>query len=108
MSRDWQAMEHYEYYLNNPHEDHGDFDLDDYEEQLHEEIVAWMDNAPGDYFLDFSFGKGKEECDATLDAIKKMAIAHYNEDDKELLVFAKYIAKKMVDGISDYVEREKM
>ena len=44
----------------------------------------------------------------SLNAIKRMAIAHYNEDDKELLVFAKYIAKKMVDGISDYVEREKM
>ena len=32
-------MEHYEYYLNNPHEDHGEFDLEEYEEQLHEEIV---------------------------------------------------------------------
>jgi hypothetical protein len=99
--------DYYEYYHNNPYE-REDWDMEDYEEQLHEEIVAWMDDAPGDYFLDFSFGKGKEEIDATLDAIKRMAIAHYNEDDKELLVFAKYIAKKMVDGISDYVEREKM
>jgi hypothetical protein len=99
--------DYYEYYHNNPHELPPLTDAE-YEEQLHEEIVAWMDDAPSDYFLDFSFGKGKEEIDATLNAIKRMAIAHYNEDDKELLVFAKYIAKKMVDGISNYVEREKM
>ena len=99
--------DYYEYYHNNPYE-REDWDMNEYEEALHEEIVAFMDDAPGDYFIDFAYGHGLEECKATENAFRKMAIAAYDGDDKELLVFAKYIAKKMVDGISDYVEREKM
>ncbi len=105
MSRGWQAMEHYEYYLNNPHEDHGEFDLEEYEEQLHEEIVEYMDNLPDHDFIDFAYGY---DLKAACAVIKQMAIAHYNEDDKDLLIFAKSLAKMMVDRISDYVEREKM
>ena len=108
MSISWQAMEHYEYYLNNPHEDHGEFDLEEYEEQLHEEIVEYMDSLDGGDFMDFAYGGGKEEFQAALDTIKSMALAAYDGNDEDLLVFAKSLTKRMIDRISDYVEREKM
>lgn len=96
--------DYYEYYHNNPHE-LPEMDADEYEELLHEEIVEYMDNLPDHDFIDFAYGYDFEGACAV---IKQMAIAQYNGNDKDLLVFAKSLSKMMVDRISDYVEREKM
>jgi hypothetical protein len=108
MSRGWQAMEHYEYYLNNPHERECDETEEDYDEKLHSEIVEYMNLIDGGDYIDFAYGHGREEWDAASNAIKRMAIAHYHYNEKDFLMYAKSLAEMMIKNITDYVEREKM
>lgn len=104
MSEQFKQSEYREYYHNNPYE-LPEMDLDEYEEALDEEIVEYMDNLPANDFIDFAYSYDFE---AAGEVIKRMAIAQYNGDEKDLLVFAKSFADMMVKQISDYVEKEKM
>ena len=104
MSKWSSASEHREYYNNNPYE-LGDFDMNEYEETLEEEIMDYLDKVNANDVIDFAYS---QDLNAANNAHKKMAQAYFNGNDADLLVWAKTLSKLMVDNISEYVEKEYM
>ena len=98
------ASEHREYYHNNPYE-RGDWDMNEYEEALDEEIMDYLDKVDAADVIDFAYS---QDFDAATAAIKKMAQAYFDGNDADLLVWAKALSKLTMDSMSDYVEKEYM
>ena len=104
MSKWSAASEHREYYHNNPYE-RGDWNMNEYEEALDEEIMDFLDKINAVDVIDFAYSQNFH---AANEAHKKMAQAYFYGNDADLLVWAKTLSKLMVDNISEYVEKETM
>ena len=96
------ASEHREYYHNNPYE-RGDWDMNEYEEEVQERLESQLDEMLGEDYLDMC--SGGMEYELLCITLKNIAIAYNNGSDKDILLFSKTLAKAMCDSVQDDIER---